>query len=507
MVTSGKWREYILMKIPKEVKKILTTLEAVGFEAYIVGGCVRDILLEKKPKDWDVATNANPDEIQKLFPDSFYENRFGTVGVKISALFTKSEAKQSGDSENEAIKVVEVTTYRVESNYSDKRHPDKVKFTTSLEEDLKRRDFTINALAMSVDGKLVDLFNGMKDLKEGFIKAVGNPDERFNEDALRLMRAIRFCAQLNFTIEENTLKAIKKNAELIKKIAVERVNDELVKLISTKNAYNGILFMKDTGLLHIVLLELAKGIGVSQAKHHIYTVFEHNILALKWAAEHDYPVHVRFAALFHDIGKPQTKRGSDKEATFYGHEVVGARIVRKLMERLKFSREFTERVVTLVRYHLFYYNVDEVTESSLRRLIAKVGAETMDDLVKVRICDRMGSGVPKPEPYRLRHFRYMIDKVQKDAISVGMLKVSGNDIMEYLNIKPGPKVGQILNTLLDEVLDDQSKNKKVYLKKRAKELGKLNDNELEKLKKEAVKKQEKLEEKVNQDIKEKYYLK
>ena len=177
------------------------------------------------------------------------------------------------------------------------------------------------------------------------------------------------------------------------------------------------------------------------------------------------------------------------------------------MQKLKFSREFTERVVCLVRYHLFYYNVDEVTESSVRRLVAKVGSQNMDDLVKVRICDRMGSGVPKPEPYRLRHFRYMIDKVQKDAISVGMLKVSGNDIMEYLSIKPSPKVGQILNILLDEVLDDQSKNKKVYLKKRAKELGKLNDNELEKLKKEAVKKQEKLEEKVNQDIKEKYYLK
>lgn len=482
------------MKIPKEVEKVLKTLEKTGFEAYVVGGCVRDILLEQKPKDWDVTTNAKAQDVQKLFPDSFYENKFGTVGVRV-------------DSKDETLKVIEITTYRVEAKYSDKRHPDEVIFTNSLEEDLKRRDFTINALAMDVSGNVVDIFDGQRDLKEGVIRTVGNPVERFGEDALRLMRAIRFSAQLGFTIEENTLKAIKKNAKLIQNIALERVRDELVKLVDTKDAYSGILFMGDTGLLHIILPELANGIGVAQAKHHIYTVFEHNILSLKWAAEHNYPIHVRFAALFHDIGKPQSKRGEGGNATFYGHEVVGAKIAKKLMQKLKFSREFTERVVCLVRYHLFYYNVDEVTESSVRRLIAKVGSQNMDDLVKVRICDRMGSGVPKPEPYRLRHFRYMIDKVQKDAISVGMLKVSGNDIMEYLSIKPSPKVGQILNILLDEVLDDQEKNEKVYLKKRAEELGKMSDKELEKLKEQAIKKQGKLEEKVNQDIKEKYYLK
>ena len=482
------------MKIPKEVEKVLKTLEKAGFEAYVVGGCVRDILLEQKPKDWDITTNAKTQAIQKLFPDSFYENTFGTVGVKT-------------DSKDEILKVIEVTTYRVEAKYSDKRHPDEVKFTESLEKDLARRDFTINALAMSADGKLVDLFNGKKDLKEGFIKAVGDPHERFNEDALRLMRGVRFAAQLNFTIDEETFKAIIKNAHLIKLIASERVRDELVKLINAKSAYNGLLFMKDTGLLELVLLEIAKGVGVDQSKHHIYTVFEHNALSLKWAAEHDYPTHVRFAALFHDVGKPQTKRGEGEEATFYGHEVVGARITRKALERLNFSREFIERVVSLVRYHLFYYNVDEVTESSVRRLIAKVGSQNMDDLIKVRICDRMGSGVPKPEPYRLRHLRYMIDKVQKDAISVGMLKVSGNEVMKFLDIKPSPKVGQVLNVLLDEVLDDPLKNKKTYLKKRTGELGKMSDKELEKLKEQAIKKQEKLEEKVNQDIKEKYYLK
>jgi len=483
-----------MVQIPKEVQNILKTLEKEGFEAYIVGGCVRDFLLNKNPKDWDITTNAKPEQIQKLFADCFYENKFGTVGIKT-------------DSKEDSLKVVEATTYRTEAQYTDRRHPDKIEFSTSLSEDLKRRDFTVNALAMNLKGDIVDLFEGQKDLKEGIIRTVGGPKERFGEDALRLLRAIRFAAQLNFTIEDKTINAIKQNAKLIKKIAPERTRDELIKLIDTKNAYNGILFMKDTGLLDLILPEVAKGIGVQQAKHHIYTVFEHNALALKWAAEHDYPIHVRFAALFHDIGKPQTKRGKGEAATFYGHEVVGARITKKLMQRLKFSREFTERVVRLVRYHLFYYNVGEVTESSIRRLIAKVGTENMDDLVKVRICDRMGSGVPKPEPYRLRHFRYMIDKVQKDAISVGMLKISGNNVIKELGIGPSPKVGQVLSILLDEVLDDQSKNTKAYLVKRAKKLGDLNDKELEKLKKQAIKKQEKLEQKVDEKIKGKYYLK
>lgn len=482
------------MTIPNDVKDVLKQLQNAGFEAYIVGGCVRDLLLKRKPKDWDIATNAKPEEIQKLFPDSFYENKFGTVGIKTN-------------SKDETLQVIEATTYRTETTYSDKRHPDKIEFSKSLEEDLKRRDFTVNALAMDAEGKITDLFDGQTDLKEGFIRTVGKADERFSEDALRLMRAVRLAAELAFTIDAETMESLKKNAHLIKLIASERVRDELIKLINTKNAYDGILFMQDTGLLELVLPEVAKGIGVDQSKHHIYTVFEHNALALKWAAEHDYPLHVKFAALLHDVGKPKTKRGEGEEATFYGHEVVGAKIAKKLLERLRFNKKFTDKIVTLVRYHLFYYEVDEVTESSVRRLIAKVGAENMDDLVLVRICDRMGSGVPKPEPYRLRHFRYMIDKVQKDAISVGMLKISGDDIMKELNIKPGPKIGQILNILLDEILDDQGKNKKTYLIERAKELGKLSDKELQELKEQAIKKQEKLEQVVDEKIKKKYYLK
>lgn len=483
--------------IPKEVKAILTTLQKGGFEAYIVGGCVRDLLLGRDPKDWDITTDAKPTQIQKLFPDHVYENTFGTVAVKT-------------DSEKETLSIVEVTTFRVEAKYSDKRHPDAVTFSSSLKKDLARRDFTVNALALGVAGRtreIVDLFEGQKDLENGIIRAVGDADERFSEDALRMMRAVRLAAVLNFTIDDETFAAIKKNAYLIDKIAKERIRDEFTKMMDSANAHKGILFMKDAGLLERVLPEVAKGIGVGQNKHHIYTVFEHNLYALKWAAEHDYPLHVKVAALYHDVGKPQTKRGEGPDSTFYGHEIAGAKITIRALDRLHFPKQFIEQVARLVRFHLFYYNVGEVTERSVRRLVAKVGPSNMDDLVKVRICDRMGSGVPKPEPYRLRHFRYMVDKVQKDPISVGMLKVRGDDVMSELALNPGPRVGDILATLLDEVLDDPSLNTKKYLMSRVKELGAMSDKELAGLKQKSVKKQEQFEEEARGEIKKKYWVK
>jgi len=390
------------LTIPEEVKQILSALEKAGFEAYVVGGCVRDLLLGVVPKDWDVTTNAKPQEVQKLFPDSFYENKFGTVGIK-----TESESPE--------LKIVEVTTYRVEEKYSDKRHPDAVRFTAKLEDDLARRDFTINALAMASDGTLTDAFGGIKDLEKKLIRAVGEPQDRFGEDALRMMRAVRLATGLGLTIEQKTFQAIQENAKLIDLIAKERVRDELISLIDSKNAYDGVILLKDSGLLHVILPELAAGIGVGQNKHHVYTVFEHNTLALKWAAEHDYPFHVKLAALLHDVGKPNTKRGEGPDSTFYGHEIVGGKITSKLLRRLHFPLKLEHKVSMLVKHHLFfYYNVGEVTAKSVRRLVAKVGPENMDDLIKVRICDRMGSGVPKPEPYRLRHFQYMVEKVQKD---------------------------------------------------------------------------------------------
>ncbi|OGZ61464.1 MAG: hypothetical protein A2932_01655 [Candidatus Spechtbacteria bacterium RIFCSPLOWO2_01_FULL_46_10] len=481
--------------IPKEVQNIVKQLNSADFEAYIVGGCVRDLLLGIKPKDWDITTGATPEEIQKVFPDSFYENKFGTVGVKT-------------ESEDTTLKVVEVTTFRTEAKYTDKRHPDRVRFTKNIKEDLARRDFTINAMAMDIEigEELIDYFDGREDLKAKSIRAVGEPARRFNEDALRMMRAVRLAAELGFALEEGTAKAIKKNVSSINLIAKERVKDELLKLFMTSAAHEGIELMRETGLLQEVLPEMAKGIGVTQNKHHIYTVYEHNLFSLQWAAEHDYSLVVRLAAFLHDIAKPQVKQGEGPDSTFYSHEVLGARMAAQVLDHLHFPRELIDKVALLVRHHMFYYNVDEVTERSVRRLLAKVGPENMDDLIKLRICDRMGSGVPKAQPYRLRHFQFMVDKVQKDPISVGMLKVRGDDVMKALNIKASPKVGQILDILLDEVLDEPAKNVKEYQLKRVEALGKLSENSLETLRQKAIETQEEVNRGEEEEIKKRYHV-
>ena len=460
------------MVLPKEVKNIIEALESAGFEAYAVGGCVRDFVLSNvkglsiEPSDWDITTNAKPEEIQKIFKKSVYENDFGTVAINT-------------ESKNETLKIIEITTYRIEENYTDKRHPDEVKFTTKLEDDLARRDFTVNAIAY--DGKkFIDFFDGQKDIKNKLIRTVGNPDKRFNEDALRLLRAIRFAVQLNFAIEPETAKAIKKNANDLVAISKERIRDELIKIIMTENAKPGIEMLREFGLLKHILPEVEEGFAVGQNKHHIYTVWEHNLLALDWAVKHNYKLENRLASLLHDVGKPKTKRGDGLDSTFYNHEVVGAKMTAKILERLKFPKKFIEKVVLLVRYHLFYYNVEEVGDSSVRRLVKNVGPENMDDLLEVRIADRKGSGVPKAEPYKLRHLRAIIEKVSRDPISVKMLKINGDDLMAMLKVDPGPKIGFILNILLDEILDDPEKNGKKYLSEQAK---KLNGESLAKLEK------------------------
>ncbi len=478
------------MILPKEVKEIIKALNGAGFEAYAVGGCVRDFILEREPYDWDITTNAKPEEIQKVFKKSVYENAFGTVAINT-------------ESENENLKIIEITTYRVEEKYTDKRHPDIVKFTNKIEDDLSRRDFTINAIAY--DGKkFIDPFGGQKDIKNKIIRAVGEPYKRFNEDALRLMRATRFATQLNFTIEEETAKAIKENSNDIVAISKERIRDELTKIILTKNAKIGIETLHGFGLLKHIMPELEEGINVSQNKHHIYTVWEHNLLSLDWAANHNYKLENRIASLLHDVGKPRTKKGDGPDATFYNHEVVGAKMVAKILERLKFPKKFIEKVVLLARYHLFYYNVEEVTESSVRRLVKNVGPENIDDLLEVRIADRKGSGVPKAEPYKLRHLRAIIEKVSRDPISVKMLKINGDDLIKILKIEPGPKIGYILNILLDEVLDDPQKNKKEYLTNQILKLDKKPLKELEKMYKMAQAKIQEAAEEEFRNIKSKY---
>jgi len=484
------------MMIPKEVKNIIDSLKKAGFEAFIVGGCVRDLLRKTEPEDWDIATNAKPEEIQKVFADSFYENKFLTVTVR-----TKSK--------NPKLKEIEVTTYRLEAKYSDKRHPDEVRFAKTIKEDLARRDFTVNAVAVSINGtkkEIVDPFSGQEDLKKKIIKTVGNPEERFSEDALRMMRAVRLATTLGFTIEENTAKAIKKNSIWLKEISQERIRDEFLKIIMADNAADGIEQLRELGLLKYIVPELEEGYGVSQNKHHIYDCYWHSVKALEYAAKKKFNMQVRLASLFHDIAKPRVKAGQGEEATFYNHEVVGAKMTFSILSRLKFSKKDIEKITKLVRYHLFYYNVDEVGASSVRRLMRNVGKESMEELLQVRHADRIGSGVPKAEPYKLRHLKYIIDKVSQDPISVKMLKVGGGDIMNILKIQPGPKIGQILDILLGYVLDDPKKNKKEILKKEIEKLGKVEDKKLKDLAEKSKKEKTEIETKTDQMTKKKYWV-
>ncbi len=503
------------MTIPQEVKNIIEKLQEKGFEAYAVGGCVRDLILGKKPKDWDVTTNASPEEIQKIFPESVYENEFGTVGVKTG-------------SDDESLKIVEVTTYRVDAKYTDKRHPDSVRFTRNLEEDLARRDFTINAMALEIQNlkiknqndnskfKIIDPFNGQRDLKDKLIRAVGEPEERFGEDALRMLRAVRFAVELSLTdsrvqrgvelgfeIEEKTKAAIKKNAGWLKAIAKERIRDEFEKIIMSASPDKGILMLHELGLLEFIIPELETGVDVRQNRHHIFTIFDHNINSLKFAAEKKFNLVVRLAALLHDVAKPQAKRGEGADSTFYNHDIMGARAAVKILERLKFSREIIERVANLIRNHMFVYDIGAVTEAGVRRLLVRVGPKNMEDLIALRVADRLGSGVPKAQPYRLRHFQYMVEKVQHDPISAKMLKVNGNDIMEILKIKPGPKIGAILDVLLAEVIEDPKLNTKEYLSERVKKLNEMDLSQLRTMAKEKIEEKKEEEDKV---IKNKYWV-
>lgn len=480
---------------------MIEKLKKAGFEAYIVGGCVRDFLRGKEPEDWDVATSAKPEEIQKVFPKSFYNNKFFTVAVQT-------------ESKDPKLKEIEITTYRSEAKYTDKRHPDEIKFARTIKEDLNRRDFTVNALALELPGlrtakvKIVDLFDGQKDLENKIIRAVGNPEDRFSEDALRMMRAARFSVTLSegWKIEEKTRQGIKKNAILLEAISKERIRDEFLKIIMSERADVGIELLRELGLLRYIVPELEEGFGVGQNKHHIYKCYEHFLLSLKYAAEKNFNEQVRIASLLHDIGKPRVKQGQGPGSTFYNHEIVGAKMTVQILNRLKFSKKEIEKITKLVRYHLFYYNVGEVSDSSVRRLVRKVGPEDMEELLQVRMADRIGSGVPKAEPYKLRHLKYTIDKVSHDPISAKMLKINGNELMKILNIQPGPKVGQILDILLSYVLEDPKKNKKGFLEKEIKKLGKLPEKKISSLAQKAQKEREKIEQKRDEMTKKKYWV-
>jgi poly(A) polymerase/tRNA nucleotidyltransferase (CCA-adding enzyme) len=509
--------------IPKPVLQIGHILESAAFKAYIVGGCVRDLLLGREPKDWDVATDATPKEIQDLFPDSVYENDFGTVLIKIR----KSDEDLAPRTSHLEPRIVEVTTFRIEGNYTDKRHPDEVRFAKTIEEDLSRRDFTVNAMAMEIGAStegssfekkakssrishlappalLIDPYGGEADLKRRLIRAVGDPNERFSEDALRMARAVRFAVELGFTVEDATRRAVIAHSNQLEFIAKERVRDELIKIIMSERAGEGIYMLEELGLLKFILPELREGVGVGQNKHHVYSVFEHNVRALEYAASQNYSLEIRLASLLHDVGKPRSKVGDGPNSTFYQHEYIGARLTAKAIDRLHFPKEIIEKVAHLVRSHMFYYNTDEVSAAGVRRFLARVGPENIDDIMKVREADRIGSGVPKAVVYKMRHLLYMIEKVRRDPVSAKMLELNGNDLMKILEIPPGPRVGFILAILLEEVLDDPEKNSKENLHRRARELGKLTDRQLIEQSKRSKARKEEFEADIDKEIKQKH---
>ena len=471
--------------IPKQIEEISQTLKESGFEAYLVGGCVRDSLRGRKPKDWDIATNALPEQIIALFEKTHYENSFGTVTIVLEG------------EDDLSLREIQVTPYRTDGSYSDKRHPDTVSFSTSIKHDLARRDFTINAIAFNLFSReTIDPFDGTKDIEQRLIRAVGNAEERVGEDALRMLRAIRLSVELDFSIENETAEAIVRLSSTIESISAERIRDEFTKIIESPNPMIGVILSQKLGILKVIIPELEEGIGVEQNGEHVYEVFEHILRALQHAADRGWPLPIRLAALFHDIGKPRTRRWSPekKDWTFYGHEVVGARMTKKILERLRFTRNIIDDVTSLVRYHMFFSDTEKISLSAVRRTVRNVGSEHIWDLMNVRSCDRIGMNRPKETPYRLRKYHSMIEEALRAPTSVAMLKIDGRRLMEVTRETPSPRIGSILHALLEEALDDPSINTVEYLEKRALELSLLSDAELKERGESGKEKKEEVEE-------------
>jgi len=443
-------KKSINKKLPSRVNDVFKKFRKADQEIYLVGGAVRDWLLKKnKIEDLDFTTIAPPEEIQKIYPRSFYNNQFGTVRIP------QKDKKEP----------LEITTYRSEEDYDDFRHPQKVQWGQSIEEDLKRRDFTINAIALGLDKEnklvLIDPHQGQKDLQKRLIRCVGKPQERFQEDALRLMRAIRFAAKLNFSVEEKTLTAIKENSSLLKKISAERIRDELLKIIIDPNVDIALQLMKKTKIINYVLPELMAGYDMKQKGHHIWDVWKHSIMAVKFCPSSN-PI-VRLAALLHDVGKPAVMKEKNGERTFYNHEVIGAAIVRKIGERLKLSKKDRQRLTKLVRWHQFSVS-EKQTDSAIKRFIRHVGLENVLNMLDLRVGDRLGSGAKKTS-WRTEEFKKRLIEVQKEPFSIKDLKINGNDVMKILNIEPGPKVGEILEEIFKKVDKNELPNEREKLLK------------------------------------------
>jgi len=438
----------ITLQLPENVNKLLGKFNTANSEIYIVGGAVRDLLMNRDVHDWDFATNLRPEEVQKLFSkNSFCNNEYGTVGVVYGE------------------EVYEVTTFRTEQDYDDARHPTKVAWGKTIQEDLERRDLTINAIALkpSAGGiEIVDPFGGIRDLKNKIVKAVGKSEDRFAEDALRMMRTIRIACQLEFEIDKDTIAGIRTNTGNISKISGERVRDELLKLLSTKRPDVGIVLLKETGLLEFIIPELLDGIGMEQRGHHIYDVWVHSLKALKACDSSD--AVTRLATLLHDIGKPPTMKIQNGVRTFFNHEVVGSRIATKIGKRLKLSNEQLDQLFRLVRWHMF--TVEETqTDSAVRRFIRNVSVPYLQEMISLRRSDRIGSGA-RETSWRWKAFQERLVEVQKQPFAIKDMKIDGKDVMEILEIKPGRKVGEVLAAIFAQVeLDPKLNDREVLIEK------------------------------------------
>lgn len=430
--------------LPSNVKLIIETLEAAGFEGYAVGGCVRDSLLNREPDDWDITTNAKPHQMKELFKRTVDTGiQHGTVTVLLG---------------ND---MYEVTTYRIDGEYEDSRHPKQVEFTTNLIEDLKRRDFTINAMAYNDKTGIIDEFGGIEDLQSKIIRCVGNPEERFGEDALRIMRAVRFSAQLGYSIEEQTCEAIKKLAKNLENISAERINVELTKLIVSNNP-GYIRKAYETGILQVILPEIDSLMDVTQNNpHHCYTVGEHIIHAVENIEANKV---LRYAMLFHDIGKGVAKTTSEDGVDhFRGHALISAQMTSKICKRLKFDNDTLGKVLKLVEYHDLWV---ETNPKAVRRAMNKLGADIFPMLLKVKKADFEAQSMYKREEKQaeLDSLWDIYEEILKsqDCVTVKDLAITGRDLMEH-GIEQGPEIGAILNRLLDKVLDNPELNTKEKL--------------------------------------------
>jgi tRNA nucleotidyltransferase (CCA-adding enzyme) len=429
--------------VPPAVLELLETLWSAGHEGWVVGGSLRDSYLGRAALDWDLATDARPERVLEIFPGAVYENQFGTVAVRHGGM------------------LYEITTFRTDHDYADFRRPHRVEFGTSLEEDLKRRDFTVNAMAWGApaplaDGaaapRLVDPFDGRGDVARRVLRAVGDPGVRFEEDALRMVRAVRLAATLDFVIEPATLAAIASHAQLVSHLSGERIGAELGKLLAAAKPSIGLRLMAETGILDHISPELAAQRGVAQNKIEGEDLWDHAMRAVD-AVPAERPV-VRLAALVHDIGKPPTAA----EGHFYGHDRVGAELARDVLERLRYPRAVIDRVVELVRLHMFDYQASW-SDAAVRRFIAKVGRGSLDELFALRAADNVGSGV-EPDGTGLAELRRRVEEqlAADAAVDRSDLAIDGDDLIAELGVKGGPGIGRILAELLDRVVVDPALN-------------------------------------------------